>query len=129
MNSDEEVVNQYRYTPFGSPRLKVESVYNPYQYTGRRLDEESCQYYHRARMYSPTENEFISSDFSGFLWTPSRSHGIRRGTEHVHLRRERSGESQGSKRVYVCFLELELFCQISDITKFLKVDRLHKTKT
>ncbi len=60
INAEEEVVNRYRYTPFGSPRLKVENVYNPYQYTGRRLDEETGQYYYRARMYSAEQARFTS---------------------------------------------------------------------
>ncbi|MFW6375744.1 MAG: RHS repeat-associated core domain-containing protein [Thermoplasmatota archaeon] len=71
INSDEEVVNQYRYTPFGSPRLKAETVYNPYQYTGRRLDEETGQYYYRARMYSADQSRFTTQDPAGMQEGPN----------------------------------------------------------
>ncbi len=71
INADEEVVNKYRYTPFGSPRLKVESVYNPYQYTGRRLDEETGQYYYRARMYSTEQCRFTTQDPAGMQEGPN----------------------------------------------------------
>ncbi len=71
INADEEVVNKYRYTPFGSPRLKVESVYNPYEYTGRRLDEETGQYYYRARMYSTEQCRFTTQDPAGMQEGPN----------------------------------------------------------
>ncbi len=71
INADEEVVNKYRYTPFGSPRLKVETVYNPYQYTGRRLDEETGQYYYRARMYSTEQCRFTTQDPAGMQEGPN----------------------------------------------------------
>ncbi len=71
INADEEVVNKYRYTPFGSPRLKVESVYNPYEYTGRRLDEETGQYYYRARMYSTEQCRFTTQDPAGIKQGPN----------------------------------------------------------
>ncbi|MFP4051581.1 MAG: RHS repeat domain-containing protein, partial [Thermoplasmata archaeon] len=71
INANEEVLNQYRYTPFGSPRLKVESVYNPYRYTGRRLDEETGQYYYRARMYSPQQSRFTTQDPAGMQGSPN----------------------------------------------------------
>ncbi len=71
INADEEVVNKYRYTPFGSPRLKVETVYNPYEYTGRRLDEETGQYYYRARMYSTEQCRFTTQDPAGMQEGPN----------------------------------------------------------
>ncbi len=71
INADEEVVNKYRYTPFGSPRLKIETVYNPYQYTGRRLDEETGQYYYRARMYSAEQCRFTTQDPAGMQEGPN----------------------------------------------------------
>ncbi len=67
----EPPVNKYRYTPFGSPRLKVESVYNPYEYTGRRLDEETGQYYYRARMYSTEQCRFTTQDPAGMQEGPN----------------------------------------------------------
>ncbi|MFP4052209.1 MAG: RHS repeat domain-containing protein, partial [Thermoplasmata archaeon] len=71
INENEEVVNQYRYTPFGSPRLKAETVYNPYQYTGRRLDEETGQYYYKARMYSAAQSRFTTQDPAGMQEGPN----------------------------------------------------------
>jgi len=67
INSNEEVVNRYRYTPYGESEVKEEQVYNPYQYTGRRYDEESGLYYYRARMYSPEQKRFTSSDPAGMM--------------------------------------------------------------
>jgi len=72
INSNEEVVNRYRYTPYGESEVKEEQVYNPYQYTGRRYDEESGLYYYRARMYSPEQKRFTSSDPAGMMAGPNR---------------------------------------------------------
>ncbi len=71
IDEDENVVNQYRYTPFGESLLKVEGVFNPYQYTGRRYDEETGQYYYRARMYSPSQGRFLSNDPLGMVDGPN----------------------------------------------------------
>ena len=62
IDRNETVVNTYRYSPFGESLVKNETVFNPYQYTGRRFDEESGQYYYRARMYSAEQARFTSSD-------------------------------------------------------------------
>lgn len=62
IDENENVVNRYRYTPFGSPLVKDETVYNPYQFTGRRYDAESGLYYYRARMYSPDIGRFMQVD-------------------------------------------------------------------
>ncbi|MFO7992483.1 MAG: RHS repeat-associated core domain-containing protein, partial [Thermoplasmata archaeon] len=59
------VENQYRYTPFGEPRVKIEAVENPYEYAGRRLDDESGKYYNRARIYSAEQGRFMSQDPMG----------------------------------------------------------------
>ncbi|MFW6027092.1 MAG: RHS repeat-associated core domain-containing protein, partial [Candidatus Woesearchaeota archaeon] len=39
-------------------KQKAETVYKPYEYTGRRLDKETGQYYYRARMYSAAQSRF-----------------------------------------------------------------------
>ena len=71
IDEDENVVNQYRYTVFGESMYKEEEVFNPYQYTGRRYDEETGQYYYRARMYSPVQSRFISNDPMGMVDGPN----------------------------------------------------------
>ncbi len=64
---NENVVNQYRYTPFGESLVREETVYNPYQFTGRRYDAESGMYYYRARMYSPDIGRFMQVDPAGMV--------------------------------------------------------------
>ncbi|MCK5021439.1 MAG: RHS repeat-associated core domain-containing protein [Candidatus Peribacteraceae bacterium] len=61
------MANTYRYTPFGSSLIKDETVYNPYQFTGRRYDAESGMYYYRARMYEPGMGRFIQADPAGMV--------------------------------------------------------------
>ena len=71
IDENENVVNRYRYTPFGESLYKEEGVFNPYQYTGRRYDEETGQYYYRARMYSPVQGRFLSQDPMGMIDGPN----------------------------------------------------------
>ena len=71
IDEDENVVNRYRYTPFGESIVKIEGVFNPYQFTGRRYDQETGQYYYRARMYSPSQGRFLSQDPLGMVDGPN----------------------------------------------------------
>ncbi|MGM0405469.1 MAG: RHS repeat-associated core domain-containing protein, partial [Thermoplasmatota archaeon] len=71
IDEDETVVNRYRYTVFGESMYKEEEVFNPYQYTGRRYDDETGQYYYRARMYSSVQSRFISNDPLGMVDGPN----------------------------------------------------------
>ncbi len=71
IDENENVVNRYRYTPFGESMLKIEGVFNPYQFTGRRYDQETGQYYYRARMYSPSQGRFLSQDPLGMVDGPN----------------------------------------------------------
>ncbi|MCK5021435.1 MAG: RHS repeat-associated core domain-containing protein, partial [Candidatus Peribacteraceae bacterium] len=57
----------YRYTPFGGSLVKDETVYNPYQFTGRRYDPESGMYYYRARMYESGMGRFVQADPAGMV--------------------------------------------------------------
>lgn len=50
---------------------KNKSIKNPYQYTGRRYDEETDQYYYRARMYSAEQCRFTSEDTAGMVDGPN----------------------------------------------------------
>lgn len=58
------VVNQYRYTPFGTPvnGFPVEGTPNPLQYMARELDATTGLYYVRNRWYDPEMGRFISED-------------------------------------------------------------------
>ena len=49
-------------TPSGDGRLEVSAAGNPYNFQGRRLDDETGLYYHRARYYHPDQGRFISRD-------------------------------------------------------------------
>ena len=42
-------------------------IENPYFYTGRRMDEETGQYYFRARYYDAEQGRFISRDSYGYV--------------------------------------------------------------
>ena len=59
-----EAVNSYTYTPFGQvyDGQCVETVDNPWQFTGQWHDGEIDQYTLRARMYDPTMMRFTSRD-------------------------------------------------------------------
>ncbi|MBU4145211.1 MAG: RHS repeat-associated core domain-containing protein [Candidatus Thermoplasmatota archaeon] len=61
----ENVVNFYRYTPFGDALIREETVYNPHQFTGRQYDAESGLYHYRARAYSADIGRFMQQDPCG----------------------------------------------------------------
>jgi RHS repeat-associated protein len=52
INEAEEVVNVYRYSPFGDSLIKIEGIANPYQFNAREFDAESGLYHYRSRAYS-----------------------------------------------------------------------------
>jgi RHS repeat-associated protein len=58
------VVNHYRYTPFGTPAngFPVEGTPNPLQYMARELDATTGLYYVRNRWYDPQVGRFVSED-------------------------------------------------------------------
>lgn len=56
------LVNEYRYGPFGETETVRETVAQPFRFTGRELDGETGLYYYRARYYDPLPGRFISED-------------------------------------------------------------------
>jgi RHS repeat-associated protein len=60
------VQTQYTYGPFGSTTVTGQSNSNPFQYTGREIDETGL-YYYRARYYMPELSRFISEDPAGLI--------------------------------------------------------------
>jgi len=55
---DAYVENHYTYAPFGQTLESSENTYNPFQFTGQWHDQETSEYYLRARMYDPTMMRF-----------------------------------------------------------------------
>jgi RHS repeat-associated protein len=55
------IIQRYDYTPYGQTYANAAGSTNPYQYTGRELDQSGL-YYYRARYYSPQMGRFISED-------------------------------------------------------------------
>jgi RHS repeat-associated protein len=62
VDSAGQIVNKYRYDPWGIAESTVEGVANPLQYNGRDLDTSTDLYYYRARYYSPGLGRLISED-------------------------------------------------------------------
>ena len=56
----------YTYEPFGNTTAFGTSSSNSYQYSGRENDGTGL-YYHRARYYSPSSQQFVSEDAIGFF--------------------------------------------------------------
>jgi len=65
-NIDQEIVERYEYDVFGEPSA-ISSVGNPYMFTGRRLDDETGNYYYRARYYKPQIGRFLQTDPIGYI--------------------------------------------------------------
>jgi RHS repeat-associated protein len=62
IDSSQTKINTYQYNSFGLVIQETQSIFNPYGYTGRRLDPESGLMYYRARYYSPDIGRFITED-------------------------------------------------------------------
>ncbi|HYR08210.1 MAG TPA: RHS repeat-associated core domain-containing protein, partial [Longimicrobium sp.] len=64
VNTSNQLVNEYRYTPFGTPvnGYPVQGTPNPLQYMARELDALSGLYYVRNRWYDPQQGRFVSED-------------------------------------------------------------------
>jgi RHS repeat-associated protein len=69
------IVEKYEYDVFGeviirdanNSVLSESSVANPYMFTGRRLDNETGNYYYRARYYKPEIGRFLQPDPIGCI--------------------------------------------------------------
>ena len=59
---DEAVENCYVYDAFGNSMEKKEGIQNRIQYTGQQYDQETGQYYLRARYYNPAIGRFTQED-------------------------------------------------------------------
>ena len=64
VNANDQLVNSYRYTPFGAAAtgFPVQGTVNPLQYMARELDAATGLYYVRNRWYDPQVGRFISED-------------------------------------------------------------------
>ena len=61
-NTESEVENYYQYDVFGNIREQQENVENIFKYAGEQLDNETEQYYLRARFYNPVIARFTQED-------------------------------------------------------------------
>jgi len=68
VGTDDEYLYSFNtYTPFGDALVREETVYNPYQFTGRQYDAESGLYHYRARAYFPDVGRFMQQDPAGMV--------------------------------------------------------------
>ncbi len=61
-NTDEEIENSYQYDVFGNVREQQENIENVFKYAGEQQDQETQQYYLRARFYNPVIARFTQED-------------------------------------------------------------------
>lgn len=66
IDGSNQLVDRYKYTPFGSSEGSRELVENSLRFGARELDTETGLYYNRARYYDASLGRFISEDPSGF---------------------------------------------------------------
>ena len=61
-NRNGEIKNQYQYDAFGNGLEAVEELPNRIRYTGQQYDQQTEQYYLRARYYNPIVGRFMQED-------------------------------------------------------------------
>ena len=61
-NSTGALAHSYIYNAFGTQVATTGSLVNPFQYTARKLDNETGLYYYRALYYDPQVGRFTSED-------------------------------------------------------------------
>jgi RHS repeat-associated protein len=65
-NSVGTTANTYSYDTFGNSTASTGTVTNPFRYTGREFDNETNQYFYRARYYDASIGRFLGEDpFAG----------------------------------------------------------------
>jgi RHS repeat-associated protein len=57
-----QVVQTYRYTPFGGLEAWTGALHQPLMYGGREFDETTALYFNRARWYDPKAQRFLGED-------------------------------------------------------------------
>ncbi len=60
--SQKNIENFYVYDAFGAIRSQSEEIQNRILYTGQQYDQETAQYYLRARFYNPVVGRFLQED-------------------------------------------------------------------
>ncbi len=65
-NNSGAIINTYVYDSFGKQVSVMETVIQPYSYTGREYDIETGLYFYRARYYDANAGRFLSEDPIGF---------------------------------------------------------------
>ena len=63
-DAEGKLAGSYRYDAFGVT-LEHQGAESPYRFGGRRLDESSQLYYHRARYYQPEHGRYLTPDPAG----------------------------------------------------------------
>jgi RHS repeat-associated protein len=66
-NDAGQIVNAYAYDAYGNAEEAVESLAQPYRYTGREWDGVTRLYHYRARAYDPETGRFLQEDPIGLL--------------------------------------------------------------
>ncbi len=61
-NRNGEIKNQYQYDAFGNELEAIEELSNRIRYTGQQYDQQTEQYYLRARYYNPIVGRFMQED-------------------------------------------------------------------
>ena len=61
-NRKGEIKNQYQYDAFGNGLEAIEELPNRIRYTGQQYDQQTEQYYLRARYYNPIVGRFMQED-------------------------------------------------------------------
>ena len=70
-----EIVNSYDYDSYGRPSFTLESIDQPFRYTGREFDQATELYHYRARQYDPETGKFIQEDP---IWFQSDDYNVYR---------------------------------------------------
>ena len=71
VDSTEQLTDSYDYTPYGELSNHEGTSENNFLFTGEQLDQETDEYYLRARYYSPSMGRFLSRDsYDGGILEP-----------------------------------------------------------